>query len=393
MRYQDKTHYRITRGATIRAVAFIVLVVLGSSTALANQPGTPVSPAGTPTAGGSTPVPDPGPPRYPDLVALPPDDLYFSTELLDDGRRHTLLRFSSSVANTGEGPLELAGSTEPGSAGDVFQVVYDAAKDGTAVERRHLGTDLIFHPEHHHFHLANFATYELLRVEPDGDLVPTGEGGKQSSCLLDTLPLTKEPGSYKKSYYDCELERQGLSVGWMDTYAASLPDQWVDLGSEPLADGTYILRYTVDPLHQLAEDGRTDNNVAETRFTVGDGEIVGRPEPPRCSIEGDSSGPVGATVTVRCSHFPEHASIDVYWGAWDPWAPEVDPIASFHSLATTAVIGTFQVPDVEPGSYPVALVAPDYEEQVHVSATVIYGVLPGGAATPVATPEAEHRHD
>jgi len=335
----------------------------------------------------ATPAPASGSPLYPDLEALPPDDLYFSTEILGDGEPHLLLRFSTSVANIGEGPLELAGSNEPGSGEDVVQAVYDAATEGTAVERVHLATDLIFHPEHYHFHLANFATYELLREQSNGDLVPTGEGGKQSSCLLDTLPMTEDvpADAPPDRYYDeCELERQGISVGWQDVYAASLPDQWVDLGAEPLADGSYVLRYAVDPLQLIAEDGRTENNASETRFDVADGQIVGRPEPPRCMVEGDASGPVGATVALRCSHFPDDAPIEVYWDAWDPWDSDAEPIATFASQGVTASTGAFEVPDVPPGSYAVAAVAPDFVAQTYVSATVIYGVQPDGAATPEA---------
>lgn len=380
MNHQDRNVNRIRSGLAIRMLALVVLLGLGSSAALASQATPPESEV-------ATPAPVSGPPRYPDLEALPPDDLYLSTEVLAEGEEHLLLRFSTSAANIGEGPLELAGSNEPGSGEDVAQVVYDSATDGTAVERVHLATDLIFHPEHHHFHLDNFATYELLREDANGDLVATGEGGKQSSCLLDTLPMTEDAPANAPSeryYSECELERQGISVGWKDVYAASLPDQWVDLGDEPLADGSYVLRYAVDPLQLIAEDGRTGNNVSETRFDVADGEIVGRPEPPRCMVEGDASGPVGSTVAVSCSHFPDDAPIEVHWDAWDPWDSDAEPIATFSSQGVTASTGTFQAPDVPPGSYAVAVVAPDFVAQTYVSATVIYGVQPDGAATPEA---------
>lgn len=328
-----------------------------------------------------TPVPQPGPPLYPDLVALPPDDLYFSTELLDDGTPHPLLRFTTSVANAGEGPLVLAGTAEPGNRGNVSQHVSDAATGGTVVEEHPLGVDLIYHPEHHHFHLASFASYELLREGPDGDLVPTGQGGKQSSCVLDSTPTTNG-GLRVPAFTDCELGRQGLSVGWRDTYAASLPGQWIDLGSEPLAGGTYVLRYAVDPLRQIAEGGRTANNVAETRFTVRDGVIVGRPEPPRCTIDGTPSGPAGATVTLQCSHFNEGSRVEVYWDGWDPWGPEVESIATFSGTGPAAVTVTFAIPDVAPGGYPITAVAFDRDTRRTVTATVISGVEPGDLATP-----------
>ena len=328
-----------------------------------------------------TPVPEPGPPLYPDLVALPPDDLYLSTELLDDGAPHLLLRFTTSVSNAGEGPLVLEGSAEPGGGGDVSQVVYDAAAGGTMVEQRHLGVDFIYHPEHHHFHLASFASYELLREVPDGGLVPTGQGGKQSSCVLDSRPTTST-GPRIPEFTGCEEGRQGLSVGRQDTYAASLPDQWVDLGSGPLPDGTWVLRYAVGPLRQIAEGGRTANNVAETRFTVREGAIVGRPEPPRCTADGDASGPAGATVTLQCAHFKEGSRVEVYWDGWDPWATDAESIATFSGTGPAAATVTFALPDVAPGGYTITAVAIDYEIGVPVSATVILGVVPGDMATP-----------
>ena len=49
----------------------------------------------------------------PDLVALPPTDLYLSREVLADGQTHLLLRFTATAWNAGEGRLELVGVPEP----------------------------------------------------------------------------------------------------------------------------------------------------------------------------------------------------------------------------------------------------------------------------------------
>ena len=46
---------------------------------------------------------------------------------------------------------------------------------------------------------------------------------------------------------------QGLSAGWVDQYSYRIPQQWIDLGSEPLPDGDYVLRVVADPLNQLVE--------------------------------------------------------------------------------------------------------------------------------------------
>jgi len=322
-------------------------------------------------------------PHYPDLAARPPGDLYFSTELLDDGAEHVLLRFSTVTENVGEGPIELGGNPlAPGQ--EITQHIYDQPIGGRIVEDHPLGLDLIHHPQHHHFHLDDFAIYELFH-DDNGTLVSTGNGGKQSSCLLDSRRIDTSRGPEGPQYSQCELDRQGISVGWGDRYSASLPDQWVDLGTEPLADGEYVLRYSVDPLGQLQEDGRTTNNVAETRFTVESGAIAGRPEPPRCALTGPDHGPPGTTITIRCSHFPDESRALVYWGEWDPWAIGLTPLGYLDSQEGEF---SFNVPGVPPGGYMISTVAWDREAGGYASATLIIGVDPAPAATPAASPVA-----
>jgi hypothetical protein len=339
-------------------------------------------PAATPGPTIGTPVPGNGQVHYPDLVALPPDSLYFSDELLADGRIHRLLRFATTAWNAGEGPLELAGDPAPGPSRTVYQHLYDAAEHGTMVESRAIGLDLIYHPAHHHFHLESYATYELARIGQDGSETPTGQGGKQSSCVLDSERI-EETGPRLPGYNVCELSRQGLSVGWGDTYSASLPDQWIDLGDSPLADGDYALRYTVDPLGQLDEAGRVVNNTATTRFTVRKGAIVDWPAPPRCALAGPGSGVAGTTVTLACSHFPDDATIRVYWDGWDPWDSAVQPVTTARSTGATEQEIAFQAPAAIPGGHLVTAVAYDREVGQYVSAAVIYAIEEGDLATPV----------
>lgn len=368
-----------------RIILLATLLVALIPAAARTQATPEASPAATLVAG-ATPIAAPGPPRYPDLVARPPDHLYFSTELLDDGQEHVLLRFGTTTVNAGEGPLELTGDADAPSGEMVTQRVYDGLAGGNVVEEHPLALDLILHPQHHHFHLDRFADYELLRVD-QGTAVPTGQGGKQSSCVLDSRRFDGS-GPDRKAYAECELDRQGLSVGWGDTYSASLPDQWIDLGDTPLADGVYILRYTVDPLGQIHEAGRTGNNAAETRFTVRDGAIAGQPEPPRCAVRSEDHGPPGATITLTCSHFPENAPAMIYWGEWDPWAIDMRPIERFISRGTTPVQATFTLPDVAPGGYMVSVVAWDPGRGGYDSATVIVAVAPAPPATPGTSPVA-----
>ncbi len=100
---------------------------------------------------------------------------------------------------------------------------------------------------HDHHHYTGFAIYELL----DGDNVIVA-GHKQAFCVLDTARVT--PGAPTHGY-DCS--NQGLSVGWSDIYAKTLPCQWIDITD--VARGTYTLRVRLDPGEQIDEADRTNN--------------------------------------------------------------------------------------------------------------------------------------
>src|SRR5215211_3808663 len=99
-------------------------------------------------------------PLYPDLVTLPPSGLYIER----GANGHYLLRFANTVGNLG-GRLEIA--VGPGTR-DLYQNVYDQYVGGTRVIRQRVGSDLIYHPEHNHFHFKDFARYELLKRDDAG---------------------------------------------------------------------------------------------------------------------------------------------------------------------------------------------------------------------------------
>ena len=75
---------------------------------------------------------------------------------------------------------------------------------------------------------------------------PTQTTPPASNCSDPTLPL-------------------GWSVGWGDQYDQTDSGQPIDINS--LADGTYVLRATVDPQHVLSESDAT-NNVTDTVLTI-----------------------------------------------------------------------------------------------------------------------------
>lgn len=233
-------------------------------------------------------------PLYPNLRALKPSDLQFGTEIID-GETHQLLRFSNSVYNAGRGPLELVGKTVTVPNGQertrVYQRLYSAS--GRRTTTNAVGT-FVYHPEHDHFHFGDFAEYQLwTRAEYDAWVRSSRTEGsparadrlssKVTFCIMDFALVDLKPESPHKAVYEgCGLRIQGISVGWRDTYGWWLFDQWIDLGTAPMADGRYVLRSVVDPDNRIYEsEGKNHNaresrtaNAAITYFTVQEGIIT-----------------------------------------------------------------------------------------------------------------------
>jgi hypothetical protein len=219
--------------------------------------------------------------RYPDLQTLPPSELTPDTTGFGGKKRH-ILRFTNTVVNAGAGPLELRGDP---ATGRLVQRLYDAA--GGFIDRPLRDADFIFHRAHNHWHLTDFAQYELWRLKENkqtgrGDHYvevrhghnDRGQGvrkehSKTSFCVRDTEHVWDLPGTPAEPAYEtCEQDIQGLSVGWGDTYRAGIADQWIDVGKRPLPDGRYLLRSIADPRNLLAESANgPGSNGARICFT------------------------------------------------------------------------------------------------------------------------------
>lgn len=229
-------------------------------------------------------------PRYPDLRTLPASDLGLDVEEID-GAEHHVLRFTSTIWNAGQGPLELRGDSSSGSTQAYQQIRVD---DGTAFEIP-VGR-FVFHPSHNHWHFERFADHELWRASDYKKWLKSGRtrgapawrGSKTTSqgesvCIRDSERIESLPGSPSRAFYNsCQRDWQGISIGWGDTYDYTLPDQWIDLGQDRLRQGKYVLRSIADPANLIHESGdKADSareaqqvNEAVTRFRLRKGKIT-----------------------------------------------------------------------------------------------------------------------
>lgn len=190
----------------------------------------------------------------PDLITLPPTDLSIRINPAD---QHKLLRFTNSIMNIGPGVMELLGATNPDTGKmTVTQHLYDT--EGST-ENLVVG-EFFFHPEHDHWHLGNFARYDVLSLGPDGSLDSVvAFSNKVSYCLRDDARSDIPSAASRQTYTSCDHEIQGISVGWIDIYREHLPGQSIDITS--LSNGVYALRSIVDPENNLRDKNPTNNTV------------------------------------------------------------------------------------------------------------------------------------
>ena len=224
-------------------------MVAASSAALVDLPQLSPTPPPTPPDG---PAPVDDPLLLPDLMTSPPAGLRIRS--YSTGR---FLRFTNVVWNDGKGPLELFG--EPDPATGTTQVVQRAYTATGLVAEWPVGV-FNFHPTHLHWHLDGFVVYELWSVGPGGDLDQLmTSSDKLSYCLIDSDVVEHDnplrPNA--REYYGCGRARQGLSVGWGDTYQSYLDGQSLPLDGVP--DGWYALVSTANA-NRVLKEAKISNN-------------------------------------------------------------------------------------------------------------------------------------
>jgi hypothetical protein len=222
------------------------------------------------------------PALLPDLVTL---GMSRHDIVVEKRGKHRFLRLSNTVGNKGTSPLDIMGETPSGDcAENEFNAVQRFFVDSNTNGHYDPGDDMAdpgewirfgcmtFHdaPGHLHWHVLDFARYQLRRAKT-GRLV---ESKKVGFCVIDTeQPFPALPGSPEGPQYPAKgtegcgglndegeptpPESEGLSIGWADVYFFGLPGQSMDITR--LRRGRYCLISKADPTNLIAESNDGNN--------------------------------------------------------------------------------------------------------------------------------------
>ncbi len=174
---------------------------------------------------------------------------------VDQTGRH-LLKFGTAIWNIGEGRLQIRLVEERLGLQYAYQDLLDAS--GNVVESQLVG-DMLWHPEHDHYHMKDVILYELRSGSPDGLVVASS--GKISICFMDFKHIPGWPQTAAPNYKfdECYGTVYGITPGWMDEYPSFLPYQWIDVTG--VRDGQYYLVQSVDIQQTLREvDDEDESN-------------------------------------------------------------------------------------------------------------------------------------
>ncbi|MEX0930570.1 MAG: lysyl oxidase family protein [Candidatus Paceibacterota bacterium] len=198
----------------------------------------------------------------PDIRPFEPRDV----QIIDKNDR-TLLVFSTIYFNQGDGPLELVAGQDPSGAvptedieRDVLQNIY---QQGGGVREEAVGS-FVWHREHLHYHFTDFVDF---RLEPT--LETYTEYGisaedisaeeKATFCVRDVSRVYADTQNTPDDavYRICNEVKQGVSVGWGDTYFFDYPDQDIDVTGLPA--GVYRLVFEANPRKRFYESNYENN--------------------------------------------------------------------------------------------------------------------------------------
>jgi Lysyl oxidase len=197
----------------------------------------------------------------PNLKIAPPSELYVQV-----AGGQVRLRATSDVQSRGLGPMELRGHRDGPRSMKTNQRIYKkggghiTVPSGAKLRFTYVGT--YFGGSYWKVH--QLATFELIRVLPDGSLGNVVRTSPKLNYCLRDLERTRAgqrspsgrvyPGCNQNPFRD--RVKLGTSVGWSDIYPAAYHQQWIDVAG---LRGCFVYRMTVDPEEHLFESNENDN--------------------------------------------------------------------------------------------------------------------------------------
>ena len=184
--------------------------------------------------------------KLPDLAVLAPSE--FRIVVRPDGTKR--LRFTTIVANIGQGPFRIYGYDEDGVAkiGDDLLVRQQILQsDGSWVTRDTAATMYWSGDGHNHFHVKGLT---LARIQTlDGQTLRAIR--KIGFCFLDSYWYGSTAGTtFDAAHHVCMPAPNGrvpmgVSVRWADVYRSTIAHQWIDITGVP--NGEYRIKVNADP--------------------------------------------------------------------------------------------------------------------------------------------------
>jgi hypothetical protein len=204
----------------------------------------------------------------PNIRALPPSGIAM--------RDVNNMQFNTTSWNAGDGKLTLVAKNlvnDPATGQTKQQVDQRIYCSGGAFYDRSAGT-AEYHAAHNHVHYNDYANYILEYADTSNPQNPR-QGTKTTFCIMDTTGVnTQIAGASPAAVFDwCPTQdpsfnTQGMSIGWGDTYGASLDGQSFFITD--LTPGMYRLRHVFDPKNKLLETSDGDNESCKL-VEIGDG--------------------------------------------------------------------------------------------------------------------------
>jgi hypothetical protein len=202
------------------------------------------------------------------------------------------LKFPAVMPNVGHGPFEIHGTRSSSTSTDWVgtQTIYYS--DGTKVTHDTPGVTFFYAGDgHNHWHVRELQEYQIYNS--NGVLLNRGTQAKQGFCFEDNTsyrdwpqkhtngapssPVYMEGTSCGVGHPEATSIQEGLSVGWGDTYPATLPDQYIDITGLP--DGVYTVKVIADWANWYQESNENNNSAsASVRITGNTVTLLSAPD-------------------------------------------------------------------------------------------------------------------